>query len=148
MSDLRFVIELADDAPRSSGMPTGDLGEAIDEAQGEIEAAGHPVVIDGDPRDERIPRVAEIVFARIVRESATNILKHAGPGPVEIDMEIDDEAATLMIRSPLPSTPRRDLPSSGTGLTRMAERVIGASGEFSAGVAEDGWQVRARLPMA
>jgi len=148
MADLRFVIELADDAPRSSGMPTGDLGEAIDEAQGEIEAAGHPVVIDGDPRDERIPRVAEIVFARIVRESATNILKHAGPGPVEIDMEIDDEAATLMIRSPLPSSPRRDLPSSGTGLTRMAERVIGASGEFSAGVAEDGWQVRARLPMA
>lgn len=148
MADLRFVIELADDAPRSSGMPTGDLGEAIDEAQGEIEAAGHPVMIDGDPRDERIPRVAEIVFARIVRESATNILKHAGPGPVEIDMEIDDEAATLMIRSPLPSTPRRDLPSSGTGLTRMAERVIGASGEFSAGVAEDGWQVRARLPMA
>jgi len=148
MADLRFVIELADDGPRSSGMPTGDLDAAIDEAKGEIEAAGHPVTVDGDPRDERIPRVAEIVFARIVRESATNILKHAGPGQVEVRMEVDDDAATLTIRSPLPATPRRDLPSSGTGLTRMAERVIGASGEFDAGVFEDSWQVHARLPMS
>lgn len=148
MADLRFVIELADDGPRSSGMPTGDLDASIDEARGEIEAAGHPVLVDGDPRDERIPRVAEIVFARIVRESATNILKHAGPGPVELRLEVDDEAATLTIRSPLPSSPRRDLPSSGTGLTRMAERVVGASGEFSAGASEGSWQVHARLPMS
>lgn len=148
MADLRFVIELADDGPRSSGMPTGDLDAAIDEAKDEIEAAGHTVLVDGDPRDERIPRVAEIVFARIVRESATNILKHAGPGPVELRLEVDDEAATLTIRSPLPSSPRRDLPSSGTGLTRMAERVVGASGEFSAGASEGSWQVHARLPMS
>lgn len=148
MADLRFVIELADDGPRSSGMTTGDLDEAIDEARAEIDAAGHPVRVDGDPRDERIPRVAEIVFARIVRESATNILKHAGSGEVSIHLDVDDEAATLTIRSPLPATPRRDLPSSGTGLTRMAERVIGASGEFSAGVLGNDWQVRARLPMS
>lgn len=148
MADLRFVIELADDGPRSSGMPTGDLDAAIDEAEHEIKAAGHPVMVDGDPRDERIPRVAEIVFARIVRESATNILKHAGPGQVEMRLQVDDDAATLTIRSPLPATPRRDLPSSGTGLTRMAERVIGASGEFHAGADGGAWRVHARLPMS
>lgn len=148
MADLRFVIELADDGPRASGMPTGDLDTAIDEARAEIAAAGHPVTVQGDPRDERIPRVAEIVFARIVRESATNILKHAGPGEIVIDLAVADESAALTITSPLPSTPRRDLPSSGTGLNRMAERVIGASGEFTAGAVEDAWQVAARLPIA
>ncbi|MGN7977671.1 sensor histidine kinase [Microbacterium sp. 22195] len=148
MADLRFVIELADDGPRETAVQTGDLGEAISEARGEIEAAGHDVVVTGDPLDERIPRIADIVFARIVRESATNILKHAGAGQVRIEIEVDDEHATLSILSPLPSTPRRDLPSSGTGLNRMAERVIGASGEFSAGVADGLWRVHTRMPLS
>lgn len=148
MADLRFVIELADDGPRSTGMPTGDLDSAVQEARAEIESAGHPVVSEGDPRDERIPRVAEIAFARIVRESATNILKHAGPGTVTMSIRIDDDAVELAILSPIPTTPRRDLPSSGTGLNRMAERVLGASGEFSAGPEGDEWRVYARLPLS
>jgi signal transduction histidine kinase len=148
MADLRFVIELADDGPRARGMQTGDLREAIDEARSEIEAAGHPVRVDGDTEDARIPRVAEIAFARIVRESATNILKHAGAGPVLLSLQVHDEFVALTIRSPLPTTPRRDLPSSGTGLNRMAERVLGASGEFSAGAVDGQWQVLARLPLS
>ncbi|BDZ40515.1 sensor histidine kinase [Microbacterium suwonense] len=148
MADLRFVIELADDGPRVAGVHTGDLDEAIGEAISEIDAAGHTVRAEGSPLDERIPRVADIVFARIVRESATNILKHAGPGEVLIRLDVDDEHAALTIRSPLPQTPRRDLPSSGTGLNRMAERVIGASGEFSAGPSDGAWQVFARLPLS
>jgi len=148
MADLRFVIELADDGPRTRGMQSGDLTQAIDEARSEIESAGHEVRVSGDAGDERIPRVAEIAFARIVRESATNILKHAGPGEVGIHLQVDDAVVALTITSPLPATPRRDLPSSGTGLNRMAERVLGASGEFSAGVADGQWQVLARLPLA
>lgn len=147
MTDLRFVIDLADDGPRAAGMQTGDLGAAIEEAVGELEAAGHPVRCDGDPLDERLPRGAEIVFARIVRESATNILKHAGPGEVTIRIHFEDHAVDLVVRSPLPATPRRDLPSSGTGLNRMAERVIGASGEFSAGAENQEWVVHVSLPI-
>ncbi|WP_243229685.1 sensor histidine kinase [Microbacterium sp. CIAB417] len=148
MTDLRFVIELADDGPRSAGMQTGDLAAAIDEAREELEAAGHAVTADADPADQRIPRSAEIILARIVRESATNILKHAGPGAIELRLSVDDDAVGLMISSPLPATPRRDLPSSGTGIGRMAERVLGASGEFSAGESDGLWRVVARLPIA
>ncbi|MFS0895519.1 sensor histidine kinase [Microbacterium sp. 179-I 3D3 NHS] len=147
MADLRFVIELADDGPRSVGVQTGDLAEAIDEARQEFESAGHSVRSEGDPRDERIPRATEIVLARIVRESATNILKYAGPGEVLVRLDLDDDAAALVLRSPLPTTPRRHLSSSSTGLGRMAERVIGARGEFSAGEVDGSWLVSARLPL-
>ncbi|WP_315109396.1 histidine kinase, partial [uncultured Microbacterium sp.] len=116
MTDLRFVIDLADDGPRAAGMPTGDLVAAVEEAQTEFEAAGHEVILDGDPGDERIPRAVEIVLARIVRESATNVLKYAGPGTVEIRLAVDDDKAHLSLRSPLPTTPRRELSSSRTGL--------------------------------
>jgi signal transduction histidine kinase len=147
MTDLRFVIDLADDGPRAAGMPTGDLVAAVEEAQAEFEAAGHDVILDGDPGDERIPRAVEIVLARIVRESATNVLKYAGPGPVEIRLAVDDDKAHLSLRSPLPTTPRRELSSSRTGLGRMAERVMGASGEFSAGEVDGHWLVSAVLPV-
>ncbi|KJL20516.1 Nitrate/nitrite sensor protein NarX [Microbacterium oxydans] len=147
MTDLRFVIELADDGPQSSTVQTGDLAAAVDEAQSEFEAAGHSVARVGDPSDERIPRAVEIVLARIVRESATNILKYAGPGEVLIDLAVNDEVAHLTLRSPLPTTPRRELSSSRTGLGRMAERVMGASGEFSAGEVDGFWVVSARLPV-
>lgn len=146
LSDLRFVIELAEDSPRGTGVPSGDLAEAVDEARSEFETAGHPVVCVGDPSDESIPRGVEIILARIVRESATNILKYAGPGEVRFALDIAPEAIALEIRSPLPDTPRRDLPSTGTGLNRMAERVLGVSGEFSAGPAGDAWLVSVRLP--
>ena len=147
MTDLRFVIELADDGPQSSSVQTGDLATAVDEAQGEFEAAGHSVAREGDPGDERIPRAVEIVLARIVRESATNILKYAGPGEVQMQLFVDDEIAHLTLRSPLPTTPRRELSSSRTGLGRMAERVMCASGEFSAGEVDGFWVVSARLPV-
>lgn len=147
MTDLRFVIDLADDGPRAAGMPTGDLVAAVEEAQTEFEAAGHEVILDGDPGDERIPRAVEIVLARIVRESATNVLKYAGPGTVEIRLAVDDDKAHLSLRSPLPTTPRRELSSSRTGLGRMAERVMGASGEFSAGEVDGHWLVSAVLPV-
>ena len=147
MADLRFVIELADDGPRSSGMQTGDLAEAMSEARGEFESAGHPVRVGGDPRDERISRAAEIILARIVRESATNVLKYAGPGEVGMDLRVDDESASLTIISPLPATPRRELSSSRTGLGRMAERVLGANGQFRAGEDDGRWVVSARLPI-
>ncbi|WP_431070885.1 sensor histidine kinase [Microbacterium phyllosphaerae] len=148
MTDLRFVIDLADDGPRSEGMPTGDLAESIDEAKQEFESAGHSVLLDGDPADERIPRAAEIIFARIMRESATNVLKYAGQGEIEIRLDVDDDMARMSVSSPLSVTPRRELSSSRTGIGRMAERVLGASGEFNAGEVDGRWVVTARLPIA
>lgn len=148
LTDLRFVIQLAEEAPQGTEMPSGDLADAIDEACLEFEAAGHGVIRDGDPSDEGIPRGAEIILARIARESATNILKYAGPGDIHVAVDVGRDAITLTIRSPLPTVPRRDLPSTGTGLNRMAERVLGVSGEFSAGPVDGAWLVLARLPLA
>ena len=148
MTDLRFVIDLADDGPRSEGMPSGDLAASIDEAKQEFESAGHSVLLEGDPSDERSPRAAEIILARIMRESATNILKYAGRGEIGIRLDVDDDMAGLAVTSPLSATPRRELSSSRTGIGRMAERVLGASGEFTAGEADGRWVVTARLPIA
>ncbi|MGX1933031.1 sensor histidine kinase [Microbacterium resistens] len=148
LSDLHFVIELAKDAPRGTEVGSGDLSAAVAEAREEFEAAGHPVTVVGDPADERIPRGAEIILARVVRESATNVLKYAAPGDVRLAIVVGQDDVRMSIRSPRPATPRRDLPSTGTGLNRMAERVLGVSGEFHAGEDGEDWLVSIRLPLA
>ena len=148
LSDLRFIIKLAEDAPAGAEVSAGDLKAAIDEAREEFRGAGHSVVLEGDLHDEGIPRGAEIVLARVVRESATNIIKYAGPGDVRFVLDVQPEAITMTISSPLAtgSTPRV-ASSSGTGLNRMAGRVLGVSGEFSAGPVGNEWQVRTYLPL-
>lgn len=148
LGDLRFVIQLAEDGSNGESVPSGDLAEAIEEASEEVSAAGHAVVCDGDPSDENIPRGVEMILARIVRESSTNILKYAGPGEVRFQVDLIAGFVTLSIRSPIPATPRRDMPSTGTGLNRMASRVLGVSGEFSAGEVDGAWLVEVRLPTA
>lgn len=148
LADLRFVIGLADDSANTANTSAGDLAAAFVEAQDECEAAGHTTVVSGDPCNTRIPRVIEIMLARIVRESVTNILKYAGDGEIRFALDDNSESIHLTVRSPLSPTPRQDLPSTGTGLNRMAERVLGIKGEFSSGPVDDAWLVSVRLPVA
>ncbi len=125
LSDLRYIIRLAEDAPTGIEVPSGDL-----------------------PRDEGISRGVEIILARVVRESATNVIKYAAPGEVRFVIDVQPTAITMTITSPIVhgSAPRVSS-STGTGINRMAERVLGVSGEFSAGPVGDQWQVKAYLPL-
>ncbi len=147
LTDIRFVIKLAEAAPAGVEVPLGDLAKAIDEARREFETAGHITVLEGNPADEIISRGVDIILAHVVRESATNILKYAGPGEVRFILKVAHDAITLEIRSPLSVEGPRVQSSTGTGLNRMAERVFGVSGEFTAGPDNGIWVVSARLPI-
>ena len=148
LSDLRFIIKLAEDAPAGTEVPSGDLAAAIEDACAEFRGAGHSTIVAGDPADEGIPRGVEITLARVVRESATNIIKYAGSGEVRFAIDVQPQAITLTIQSPLAhGTAPRVSSSTGTGLNRMAERVLGVSGGFSAGPVGDKWLVRAYVPL-
>ncbi len=148
LSDLRYIIRLAEDAPTGVEVPSGDLGDAIEEACTEFRGAGHATVVEGNPRDEGISRGVEIILARVVRESATNVIKYAAPGEVRFVIDVQPTAVTMTITSPIVhgSAPRV-ASSTGTGINRMAERVLGVSGEFSAGPVGDQWQVKTYLPL-
>lgn len=147
LTDIRFVINLAEAAPTGVEVPLGDLTKAIEEARNEFESAGHTTVVEGNPSDEIISRGVDIILAHVVRESATNILKYAGTGEVRFILRLASNAIVLEIRSPLSSDGPRVKSSTGTGLNRMAERVLGVSGEFTAGPDNGSWVVSARLPV-
>ncbi|MER5394073.1 histidine kinase [Saccharopolyspora sp. NPDC002686] len=85
---------------------------------------------------------------RIVQESLTNVVKHAGTGAKaevratndgqHIDIEI------INVGKPLPS----DLASGGNGLIGMRERAVVYGGTLEAGPRpEGGWRVHATIPL-
>ncbi|MFD6419845.1 sensor histidine kinase [Streptomyces sp. NPDC060194] len=103
-----------------------------------------------------LPAPAELAAYRIVQESLTNALKHAGPGPVSVVLGRSPTALTVEVTSLLGGDggngdgPRA--PGSGAGLVGMRERVALLGGVFAAGPESrpDGgrmWRVRAELPV-
>lgn len=149
------------DRPRGS---LDQVGEAVEKARSaglavEFQTVGTaPEVADG---------VALAVY-RIVQESLTNTLKHAGERarasvavaytPQAILIEVVDDGGgraaavpALTNVTPLPLPPRAPssaLPAGGHGLVGMRERISLYGGEFTAGPRLDGgWQVRASIPL-
>ncbi|MFE7975000.1 ATP-binding protein [Streptomyces shenzhenensis] len=91
---------------------------------------------------------------RIVQESLTNVLRHAGPGAeVTITLRCDKDVVRVRVvddgggrlAGPRPASARD---SGGNGLVGMRERVEVSGGSFTAGPRLGaGWQVDAELPV-
>lgn len=84
---------------------------------------------------------------RVVQESLTNVIKHAGPSPTHVRLAPVDGHLVIDVwdagSSAGPSSP------AGVGLVGMRERVRSCGGELTSGPAPDGgFRVRAVLPAA
>ena len=100
-----------------------------------------------DPRIESLPFSLKTTCARIVQESATNILKHARHGArCSIALRLDPTEVVIMITNNRikPHDPSR---SSGYGLTGLRERVAAVGGSYTAGQQGDEWVVEAHIPV-
>ena len=96
---------------------------------------------------------------RIVQESMTNIVKHAGPNPsVDVTVALDDQTVVIQIVNTVtgagqaPAAAGRvvasELPTSGFGIAGMRERASLLGGTLTAGPRPpDGFHVEARLPL-
>jgi signal transduction histidine kinase len=111
-------------------------------------AAGLPVRLTVGGRPQRLSAAMDTTAYRIVQESLTNVLKHAGaPSAVDVLLRWEEDRLVLQVgddgRSPVGTG------EPGHGLVGMRERLAIFGGELSAGPrASGGWRVRATLPLA
>jgi signal transduction histidine kinase len=90
------------------------------------------------------PEVSGTLY-RVVRESLTNVARHAPQArSVSVDVTRDRTGVTVEVRDDGP--PVRHPGSGGFGLLGMRERVEAVGGTLHAGPADPGWCVRAHLP--
>jgi signal transduction histidine kinase len=92
-----------------------------------------------------VPDGVALAAVRIVQESLTNVVKHAGPTSCRID--VVGSPGELRVEVTNDGTPGRRPAPDGAGLTGMRERVALHAGALTAGPrTSGGFQVLATLP--
>lgn len=119
---------------------------ALDDLVGELGAAGLPVHVhvSGDPVG--VPSGVDVTAYRVVQESLTNVLRHAGPATAQVRVAYQPGALVLEV---VDDGPGRVVAATtgGHGQIGMRERVAVWGGSLDAGPRPDGgYRVVARLP--
>jgi signal transduction histidine kinase len=112
--------------------------------------AGLPITLRVEGPPTEIPASLDASAFRIIQESLTNALKHAGPAPTAVTVRYEREGLDLEIVNACPRvTGRRDLGGSGHGIVGMRERVALHQGSLDIGPRPDGgFRVHAHLGRA
>jgi signal transduction histidine kinase len=153
LADMRSLLGvLRDDGPREIRAVPGiaDIPELIES----VRAGGLPVRLDSFGPGREVPVGCGLTAYRIVQESLTNILKHAGLGAsahVELHWKSDELAIIVAddgqgaALAPGAGEPRS---TGGKGLLGMRERAELHGGSVQAGFRDDGpgYRVHASLP--
>ena len=148
--DLRRMLEaLRGDRPQSALPEPGlnRLGALAEEAR----SSGTDVRLTVDPAALRIadPALDHAAY-RIVQEALTNVVRHAGPVAVAVDVGVaGDRLQLAVVNGPGSGQgPGGRMPGGGLGLVGMEERAALFGGALAAGPTPDGgFAVRATLPI-
>ncbi|MFF5004134.1 sensor histidine kinase [Streptomyces phaeochromogenes] len=143
LEDLERVLGVLRESERpASSRPT--LVEA-DRLLESARASGAKVDAEVTGPVETVPGPVSREGYRILQESLTNVLRHAGSVPVLVRIAVEGGALSLEVRNPL--TVDITGPGRGSGLRGIRERAALLGGSARTGPDEGDWQVHAELPL-
>ena len=150
LTDIRRVLGMVRGeealSPERIPSPVGIPG-TLAAVTRELNDAGITVTSDV-ASDLRLPSTSLVALTRVMRESATNVLKHAtGARNVHISLTVERGWAHLEFSDDSPPARTAGLPTSGYGIMRLQERFRVFGGSFSAEREPRGWVVSASLPL-
>ncbi|WP_326706995.1 sensor histidine kinase [Streptomyces cyaneofuscatus] len=143
LEDLERVLRVL----RESGTPVSrrpTLAEAerlLDSARSS--GAKVDARVSGDLR--LVPAPVSREGYRILQESLTNVLRHAGPVSVRVTIAVDGGRLELEVANPLSGA--AGLPGSGSGLRGIRERAALLGGKARTESREGEWRVSVSLPL-
>lgn len=171
----RLVSVLRDDGADGDAAAPQPTLEDVPALVARLAEAGVPVHLDAAALgDDEVPGGVAVSAYRIVQESLTNVLKHAGPvTEVVVRLRRDDDVLHVEVvddgrgRTPPPAPPDPDMAQpaavtaaadgphpqvpgggTGTGLLGMRERAVLLGGSLQVGRRpEGGFRVLAQLPL-
>jgi signal transduction histidine kinase len=141
-------------APLSPAPGLGELDALVAQAAG----TGLEVKVSLAGRPRRLPPAVDLACYRVVQESLTNVVRHAGAsraditvthgdGRVEVEIADDGNGVESAVGRPSADPDRQDR-RSGQGILGMRERARALGGTLDAGPRPGGgFRVRASLPV-
>ncbi|EKX65877.1 sensor histidine kinase [Streptomyces ipomoeae] len=147
------------------GYREADLGVELAGAQGVLEAAGIDCSVDGAVDTSGLPGEVQSALAWVVREGATNVLRHGNAGQCAVTLRVTEGQVVLTVENdgirgsgdgPVGdgsagggSVGSRSV-GAGSGLAGLRERLAIVDGVLEAGPVAGGeaFRVVARVPLA
>jgi signal transduction histidine kinase len=149
LRELRSILTVlrAVDADEPTA-PTPGLSQ-LDSLVGNTERAGLPTTVRITGRPVSVPAAADLAAYRIVQESLTNALRHAGQATATVLLDYGDDRLTIDIADTGTGSDAPPAEGSGHGLIGMRERAGALGGTLHAGPdPSGGYRVHACLPLA
>jgi signal transduction histidine kinase len=147
LGELRATLGMLRDA-EDRRAPTPGLGQ-VEELVGVAREAGLDVKLEVASPPRELPSAVDQAAYRILQESITNVIRHAGPARVTVSLTYGPDALELRVaddgRGPRDAGHGAE---GGQGIVGMRERAALLGGELTAGARPGGgFQVEARLPL-
>ncbi|MGH4035546.1 sensor histidine kinase [Actinomycetota bacterium Odt1-20B] len=113
------------------------LGAELVGAQGVLAAAGIECRVAGADLADRLPPTVQSALGWVVREAATNVLRHGDPTECRVTLRVAGERAVLTVENDgVPeATATTAARSGGSGLAGLRERLASVAGTLTAGPA-------------
>ncbi|HYW24491.1 MAG TPA: sensor histidine kinase [Terriglobales bacterium] len=109
--------------------------------------SGLPVRLEVAGRAVDLPAAVDLAAYRIVQESLTNVIRHAGPASATVRVRYEPDDVVLEITDDGRARANGSARPGGQGIAGMRERAAAVHGSLEAGPRpEGGFQVLARLP--
>ncbi|HEU4397327.1 MAG TPA: sensor histidine kinase [Actinomycetota bacterium] len=147
LTELRATLD-AFPPPGAAGPPEEIGLQGLGALVERVRASGVPVDLDLTGVDAALPPKVATTAYRVVQESLTNVVRHAGPtrAVVRVTRDADDVVVEVADHGRGPAEPPR---ADGRGMAGMRARVEALGGTFAAGPRDGGgFQVVARLPLS
>jgi signal transduction histidine kinase len=145
LTELRATLGMLRSDDTTSREPAAGL-DRLPALVASSRATGLPVdlVVEGEAR--ALPPALDAAAFRIVQESLTNVIRHAGPARATVAVRHGDDRLEIEVTDDGRGVPEGS--TGGHGLAGMRERVALLGGALDAGARPaGGYRVRARLPL-
>jgi len=141
------------------GYRTADLNAEITGARSVLRAADVACQVDLGPDAETLPGAAQAVLGWVVREAATNVLRHSEARHCGIRLrtaggqavlEVDNDGVTAALPGPRSGSDHGSGPASGpggNGLNGLRERLAVHGGTLDTATTPGGFRLTATLPL-
>jgi signal transduction histidine kinase len=155
LRELRAILKVlrqADEADPTTPAPGLD---GLDALIANARQAGLPVTLRVAGQPAALPAEVDLAAYRIVQESLTNSIRHAGPATASVSLSYTGAELLIEVadtgRGPPHATPQAGQAggATGHGIIGMRERAAAVGGSLRAGPGDAaGFVVTARLPLA
>jgi signal transduction histidine kinase len=158
LEEMRRLLGLLRSGEPAAAMPDGAyvpaLGLAdVDDLAERLRRAGLDITIVRRGEVPEVPEDVGLTVYRIVQEALTNVLKHAGPAAVTVELALTtehgaDQLGVTVTDDGRGASAALDTPGAGRGTAGMRERVAALGGKLSVGPKPGGgFRVDATIPL-